>query len=85
MSKNYQSINNLKVSDELLNFVNNELLKGIDISPKTFWQGFDKAVHDLAPKNNELIKIREDLQRKLMNGILKIKEKKLKLKNIKIF
>ena len=79
MSKNYQSINNLKVSDELLNFVNNELLKGIDISPKTFWQGFDKAVHDLAPKNNELIKIREDLQRKIDEWHIKNKGKEIKI------
>ena len=85
MSKNYQSINNLKVSDELLNFVNNELLKGIDISPKTFWQGFDKAVHDLAPKNNELIKIREDLQRKIDEWHIKNKGKEIKIEEYKNF
>ena len=28
-------------------------------------------VHELAPKNKELIQIREDLQKKLMTGILK--------------
>ena len=36
MPKNYVSVNNLKVSDELLSFVNNELLKDIDISPQKF-------------------------------------------------
>ena len=32
MSINYQKVNNLKVSENLLNFVNDELLKGTDIS-----------------------------------------------------
>ena len=61
MSTNYQSVNNLKVSEKLLSFVNEELLKDTNITPQEFWSGFDKAVHELAPKNKELIKIREDL------------------------
>ena len=85
MRKNYQIVNNLKVSKELLSFVNNELLKDTNISPEKFWSGFDKTVHELAPKNKKLIEIREILQKKLMIGILKIKEMKLKLKNIKNF
>ena len=40
----------LKVSEELLSFVNNELLKDIDISPENFWLGFDKAIHELSAK-----------------------------------
>ena len=63
MKKNYLSVNNLKVSEELLSFVNKELLEGTNISAEKFWSGFDKIVHDLAPKNRELIKIREDLQK----------------------
>ena len=64
MKKQYTKINNLSVSNELLNFINNELLKDTKISPEKFWQGFDKAVHELAPVNKKLIKIREDLQKK---------------------
>ena len=64
MSTKYKSVNNLKVSEKLVSFVDNELLKGIDITPKQFWSGFDEAVHELAPKNKELIKVREDLQKK---------------------
>ena len=51
MKKNYLVVNNLKVSKELLSFVNNELLKDTNISPEKFWSDFDKAVHKLAPKN----------------------------------
>ncbi len=53
MSNNYHSVNNLKVSDELLSFVNNELLVGTDISPDQFWSDFDKAAHELAKKNKD--------------------------------
>ena len=65
MSKNYQNVNNLKISEELLSFVNKELLKDLDISSEKFWEGFDNAVHDLAPQNKELIQIRKNLQKKI--------------------
>ena len=64
MKEKYTKINNLSISNKLLDFVNNELLKDTKISPEKFWLGFDKAVHLLAPRNKELIKIREDLQKK---------------------
>ena len=57
MTINYRSVNNLKVSEKLLNFVDNELLKETGISSKKFWDGFDKAVHKLAPQNKKLIQI----------------------------
>ena len=60
----YENVKNLKVTKELFSFVNNELLKDTKITPEKFWSGFDKVVHELAPKNRELIKIREDLQKK---------------------
>ena len=48
MSRNYQNVNNLKISEELLSFVNKELLKDLDISSEKFWQGFDNAVHEFS-------------------------------------
>ena len=65
MPANYQSINKLKVSEELVSFVDNELLTDTGITPKKFWADFDKIVHELAPKNKELISIRKDLQKKI--------------------
>jgi malate synthase len=65
MSTNYKSVNSLKVSEDLLSFVNNELLKDSGIIPEKFWLGFDEAAHSLAPKNKELIKTRENLQKKI--------------------
>ena len=65
MSLKYQKINNLKVSEDLLLFVNDELLKNTKISPEKFWKGFDEVVHELAPKNKELIKVRENIQNQI--------------------
>ena len=78
MQTKYLNINNLKVSEVLLNFVNNELLKETSISPEKFWLGFDKAIHELAPKNKKLIEIRENLQKKIDNWHIKNKDKKAK-------
>ena len=52
----YKKVHNLKVAEDLLSFVNNELFNGTDISPEHFWLGFDKMAHELAPENRKLIK-----------------------------
>ena len=85
MSKNYQNVNNLRISEELLSFVNNELLKGLEISPEKFWSGFDNVVHELAPKNKELIQIREDLQRKIDDWHIKNKGNEINIEEYKKF
>ncbi len=65
MKENYSKVNNLKVSTKLLEFVDNELLKGTSIDPKKFWINFEKVVYDLTPKNKELLETRETLQKKI--------------------
>ena len=85
MKKTYTKINNLSVANELINFVNNELLKNTKISPEKFWLGFDKAVHELAPRNKELIKIREDLQKKIDEWHIKNKSNEINLEEYKKF
>ena len=65
MKEKYKIINNLSVSESLLNFVNNELLTRTKIKKENFWKGFDKYVHELAHKNKELLEIREKLQKKI--------------------
>ena len=85
MTSKYLNINNLKVSETLLLFVNNELLKHTDISPDKFWSGFDKAVHELAPKNKELIEIRANLQKKIDNWHIKNKGNEIKIDEYKKF
>ena len=85
MKKQYTKINNLSVSNELLHFVNDELLKNTKILPEKFWTGFDKAIHELAPKNKELIKIREDLQKKIDEWHIKNKSNEINLEEYKKF
>ena len=85
MSSNYKSINNLKVSEDLLSFVDNELLKDIKISPEKFWLGLSEALHDLAPKNKELIKKRQILQKKIDEWHIKNKGRDIKLEEYKKF
>ena len=53
--------------------------------PEKFWLGFDKAVHELAPKNKELIKIREDLQKKIDHWHIKNKGNEIKIEEYKKF
>ena len=85
MSKNYQNIHSLKISKELLSFVNNELLKDLDITPENFWLGFDRVVHELAPKNKELLEIREILQKKIDDWHIKNKGNEIKIHDYKKF
>ena len=85
MSINYQKINNLKVSEKLLNFVNNDLLKDVDISPSKFWSSFDKIAHDLSERNKELIQIREKMQKKIDNWHIDNREKEFKINEYKKF
>ena len=63
MSKNKKG--NLTVSSNLLNFVDQEIIPGIDISIENFWKNFDTAVHELAPINKALIKKRENIQKQI--------------------
>ena len=85
MPTSYKNVNNLKVAEDLLSFVNNDLLKDIDITPEKFWSGFDKAVHDLAPKNKELLKIRENLQNKINEWHKKNKGIEIEIEEYKNF
>ena len=85
MPNNYVSINNLKVSEKLLSFINDELLIGTGISSKKFWSGFEKAVHELSPKNKELIKVREKLKKKIDDWHIKNRGNKIEIENYKKF
>ena len=65
MKEQYTKIHNLSVSNKLLNFVNEELTYlDTNISSEKFWEGFDKAVHELAPKNKEAIRSKRRFTKK---------------------
>ena len=62
MSDSFIKINTLSVSKNLADFVKNELLTGLDVNEKDFWDGFDKSINELAPINKKLLEVRETLQ-----------------------
>ncbi|AUX78943.1 malate synthase G [Sinorhizobium fredii] len=55
----------LTVARELHNFIRDHALPGTGIENLTFWLKFSSIVHDLAPKNRELLAKRDELQAKL--------------------
>ncbi len=61
MSNRVQS-GNLQVTSSLYDFINNEALPGTGVSAEQFWTAFDSIVHDLAPRNLELLTKRDQLQ-----------------------
>jgi len=85
MKEKYLIINNLSVSEKLLNFVNNELLPGTKIKKEFFWNKFDKYVHELSVKNKKLLEIRENLQKKIDDWHKNNKGKKINIKKYKEF
>ena len=58
-------IHQLQVAANLHDFIEQQVLPGTGVSSVTFWEGFDKLVQDLAPKNNALLAERERLQTEL--------------------
>lgn len=62
---NYVKKGNLQIAKELYEFIHSEALPGTGLETEQFWAGFDAIIHDLTPKNKELLAIREKLQNKL--------------------
>ena len=56
---------NLQVSQELDNFLRNEVVPGIDVDPIEFWQSFEKILDEFGPRNRELLKKRTEIQKKI--------------------
>ncbi len=52
----------LQVAPELASFLEEEALPGLDVAAEAFWEGFSALVHDLAPRNAELLAVRETMQ-----------------------
>ena len=57
----------LKVSQELDNFLTDELLPGLDISPDAFWESFERVLDEFGPRNKELLAKRTEIQKTIDN------------------
>ena len=79
------SKNNLKINTSLFNFINEEVIPGTNIQSDEFWAKFDKAVHELTPINKNLLKKREDIQKKIDDWHVSNKDVNFKKKDYMIF
>jgi malate synthase len=61
----YVKAGNLQVATELYEFINSEVLPGSEVDQEQFWNGLGGLVKDLAPRNKELLKVRDEIQEKL--------------------
>ena len=68
------NISNLSVDENLVKFINDEVLPGTSINGKKFWESFSEVVNKLAPKNKSLIQKRAEIQKKIDEWHLSKKE-----------
>ena len=58
-------VGGLAVAESLHRFIVEEALPGSGVDPQAFWDGADAVIHDLAPRNRELLARREELQTRI--------------------
>jgi malate synthase len=59
------TVHRLHVATPLYRFLEDQVLPGTGVESAAFWKGFDTLVHELAPKNAELLAERDRLQGEL--------------------
>jgi len=59
------TVNQHKVHEDLMTFINEDVLSQTDLDVNEFWQGVVALISDLTPKNIELLEKRETIQRQL--------------------
>ena len=52
----------LDVADSLKDFLENEVIVGLDIAPEQFWKSFENVVSNFSPRNKSLLEEREKIQ-----------------------
>lgn len=61
----YVKAGTLQVATELYEFINSEVIPASEVDQEQFWSGLGSLVKDLAPRNKELLKVRDEIQSKL--------------------
>lgn len=61
----YNTFDGVKVSSDLVDFINRRVLPGLPVQADAFWSGFARLFTELAPENRDLLAIRDDLQLKI--------------------
>ena len=58
----YVAVAGLQVDSELKDFIEKEALPGTGVDADRLWEGLAGLLGDLAPRNRELLQIRDDMQ-----------------------
>ena len=58
----YVPVNQLSVSADLFQLIEEKMLPGSGVSPEDFWRGLSSLVQEFAPRNQRLLERREELQ-----------------------
>ncbi len=61
----YVTRGGLQVNGQLADFVETEILPGLDLTADHIWQGLSELIRDFAPRNRALLARRDDLQQAL--------------------
>jgi len=76
---------NLQIDQKLLKFINEEILKELNIDEDHFWNGFSTILNDLGKINNKLINKRKIIQLKINDWFKQHKGSKFDLNTYKKF
>ena len=76
---------NLKISSSLEDFVKNEVLPGLNISPHYFWSSFENLVETFSNRNKDLLIKRSELQEKINDWHIQNRNNKFNLDEYKNF
>ena len=81
----YRNISTIQVANDLYNFVQVEVLNGLDLDSDEFWRNASIMIGDLDKKNKELLKDRVLMQELLDQLKIKNKGKKYSVKEYEAF
>ena len=76
---------NIQINSNLFNFINTEVLNGLNINSEDFWNGFSDIVDIYFKKNNDLLNIRKNLQSKINDWHVAHRSKDINLEEYKKF
>jgi len=75
----------LTISNHLKDFLENEVLEGLDISKEHFWSSFEKIVNEFSPRNKALLQKRENIQSQIDSWHIERKDQDFNLEEYKTF
>ena len=76
---------NLKIDTHLYEFINNEVLQGLNLDKEIFWSNFSNIVDEFNPINKKLLKKRKNIQIKINEWNKSYKGKEVDIENYKKF